>query len=139
MALNEIRTSGVLIVRDNKVLLVNHGKGASHMTGSYGLPAGRVRDGETEIDCAIRELEEETGLITSPEYLEALPKKYHATIQRKEGIKNFNLSVFLCKNYSGELKSSDEANPEWIETDKLPEYNLLPNVAEIISDGIKDN
>ena len=62
-----IKTVGILIIKDNKVLLVRHEEAASHVTGIYGLPAGRLEKEETEIQGAIRELKEETGLITSEE------------------------------------------------------------------------
>lgn len=73
-----IPTVGVLVYRNDEVLLVCHGESAGHLTGVYGLPAGRLGEGESEIEAAVRELEEESGLMTSPERLEPLPKLYTA-------------------------------------------------------------
>ncbi|MBS1912360.1 MAG: NUDIX domain-containing protein [Bacteroidetes bacterium] len=47
------------IVEDDRVLLVQEGKPASH--GLWGLPGGRVEAGEPLEDAAVREVFEETG------------------------------------------------------------------------------
>ena len=129
-----IQTVGVLIIKDAKVLLVKHGKSAGHLTGTYGLPAGRIEKNEGERVAAIRELQEETGLITSERELIEYPGDvYTATIERKDSVpKTYAMKVFQCRNYSGELKSSDETTPEWVEIEKLDSYKLLPNVEEIV-------
>jgi len=59
---NIIPSVGVLIIEDNKVLLVKHGNKAGHINDIYGLPAGRFEKGEGDEDCTLRELKEEGGL-----------------------------------------------------------------------------
>lgn len=134
---NIIPTVGVLIINQNKVLLVKHTKEADHVTDTYGIPAGRLKDDETEAEGAIRELKEETGLKTNIKSLIPLSTIYRATIKRKDGTKNFSLKVFICSNYSGEIRKSSESTPEWISLAKFKKINLLPNMSKIISDGIK--
>src|SRR6266498_4107990 len=110
MKMNSIPTVGVLIFKDNKVLLVRHGEAAGHVTGSYGLPAGRIEKGETVKQAALRELQEETGFITTEDNLEELPLKIlPADIPRKDGtIKRFSITVFLCRKFSGKLITTEE-------------------------------
>lgn len=135
-----ISTVGVLIFKDGKVLLVRHGEKAEHLSGVYGLPAGRVGDNENEIDTAIRELYEETGLRVSSKNLQELPNIYTARIQRKNEIKTFSLKVFLARFYSGNLKTikkTDETIPEWVKISDLDKYSLLPNVQRVIKDGLE--
>ncbi|MBI2594694.1 MAG: NUDIX hydrolase, partial [Candidatus Colwellbacteria bacterium] len=57
-----VPTVAALVLRDDKVLLVRHKEGAAHLTDTYGLPSGRIGDGESEKEAALRELKEETGL-----------------------------------------------------------------------------
>ncbi len=132
-----IKTVGVLIYRNNEVLLVKHGTSASHQTGIYGLPAGKPNENEDDRAAAIRELHEETGLITNPSDLIELPKTYNAKIQRKDGIRIFSLKVFLCKSYKGKLRQTSESSPEWVPFTKLKELPLLPNVELIVTENIE--
>ncbi|MFA6131524.1 MAG: NUDIX domain-containing protein [Patescibacteria group bacterium] len=131
-----IKTAGVLVFKDNKVLLVCHGKKAGHIDGTYGIPAGRLEDGELSIETAVRELLEESGLETTVEDLEKIPGTYTASIKRKGGTRNFSLETFRCKNWSGELCASDETVPEWVDIDSLDKLDLLPNVKRMISDAM---
>lgn len=131
-----IKTAGIIIFKDCKVLLVKHSDRSGHIGGKYGIPAGRVNDSETYIDAAIRELHEETGLKTDKEKLILIDKTYTAYIQRKDGKKQFTLKVFLCTDFSGTIKSSDETIPEWIDIKEIKRLDLLPNIKIIISDSI---
>lgn len=128
---------GVLLIKNKKeVLLVKHGKSSSHITGVYGLPAGRLQENESELKAAIRELKEETGLITSQEYLIELSNQYVAKIKRKDGTKTFSLKVYLCTSYYGKLKATDETYPLWIKIKELDKYKLLPNIKNIVIKGL---
>ncbi|MGE4004041.1 MAG: bis(5'-nucleosyl)-tetraphosphatase [Planctomycetaceae bacterium] len=54
----ELKSCGVLVVRGDPIrefLLMKH-------ADRWDLPKGHVDPGETEIECALRELEEETGI-----------------------------------------------------------------------------
>ena len=78
-----IPTVGVLIYRNKEeVLLVRHKKSASNLTDTYRLPAGRLKHNESEVKAAIRELKEETGLLTTEESLQDYPK--HIQLKLKE-------------------------------------------------------
>lgn len=52
-----IRAAGGVVVRDGRVLIVHRPK-----YGDWTLPKGKCKDGETTEECALREVEEETGL-----------------------------------------------------------------------------
>lgn len=129
-----IFTVGVLVVQDGKVLLVSHNEGAGNLTGTYGLPSGHLEKDEEEKTAAARELREETGIIVSEEDLIEYPNDiWTADIKRKDGkTYTFQIKIFVAKTFTGLLKSSEETTPEWIEIGKLDEYNLLPNVKEIV-------
>lgn len=132
-------TVAVLIIKDKRVLLVRHKVAAEHPTGVYGLPSGRISEGESEEEAAVRELQEETGLTVQKENLIQFPNNlYHATLPRKDGsFVKFSWRVFLCKDYSGDLRGADETDPEWVEIVNLPKYNLLPNVQNAVNTGLE--
>ena len=52
-----IRAAGGVVVRDGRVLLVHRPK-----YDDWSLPKGKCHDGEADEECALREVEEETGL-----------------------------------------------------------------------------
>jgi 8-oxo-dGTP diphosphatase len=52
-----VRAAGGLVVRDGDVLLVHRPK-----YDDWTFPKGKAEDGETDEDCALREVLEETGL-----------------------------------------------------------------------------
>lgn len=91
------------IIRDHHILLILH---RSHADGrSYWLlPGGGREDGESEEQCVIREMNEETGLDVKVERLlmdePALPGMY----------KNFK--TYLCTVLSGEPQPGYEPEPE---------------------------
>ena len=123
-----IPSVAVFIIKDRKVLLVKHTEKAGHLTGTYGLPAGRINPGEREKGTAVRELLEETGFKTSGDKLIEFPKNYYiAELDRKDGMRlKFGWCVFICKRYTSEIRQSDESIPQWVEIDKMDGYNLLP-------------
>ena len=52
-----VRAAGGLVVRDGKVLLVHRPK-----YDDWSFPKGKCDDGESDEACALREVDEETGL-----------------------------------------------------------------------------
>ena len=52
-----VRAAGGVVVRDGRVLLVHRPK-----YDDWTLPKGKVEPGESDEECALREVEEETGL-----------------------------------------------------------------------------
>ena len=133
-----IRTAAVLIYQDDKVLLVKHGETSNHPTDSYGLPAGKLEEGEDELDCAVRELKEETGLVAEREDLIITPKIYDAVLERKhDEEKPSTMRTFICHRYTGKLRPTLETIPQWTNLNDLDNYNLVKNVKDAIMDGLQ--
>jgi ADP-ribose pyrophosphatase YjhB (NUDIX family) len=123
---------GIVLFNQNQVLLVKHGIKASHVTGVYGLPAGRVETNEELSDAIIRETKEETGLTVKKEDLIRINTAFLAEIKRKNGKQTFSFVPFISKNYEGSLISSEETIPEWVDISHLDNLPCLPNIKEIV-------
>ena len=129
--------AGVIIFDGNKVLLVKHGPKASHLNGTYIFPCGTIESGETPKIAAVRELREESGIDASELNLIEFPNNYFESELTYKGDRKVQASmiIFICKKYSGQLKGSDEANPEWHNFEEIKNLNLLPNVATAINNA----
>ncbi len=134
-----IQCAGTIIFKDNQILLVEEGEGSGHVTGMYGFPVGRIDEGESVRQTAVRELEEETGLQAKDmELLEYPNNVYEADIPRKDGTtKRFSMTLFICKNFTGGLlEQGDNVRPLWVDMEELDKFKLLPNVEEAIRDAL---
>lgn len=132
-------TVGVVAFKDGKVLLVRHEEGAGHITGVFGLPAGRLDEDESLLDAAVREFIEETGLKAKSEnFLEFEGNVFSAKLPRKNGtIKKYGWTVFKVTKFEGEIREGDdEVTPMWCSMEEVrrinEEGNLLPNVITAI-------
>ena len=126
--MKEIKTGiGVLILDGNKVLLGHrfiNGKdtGGIFEPDTWTLPGGKQEYNETILECATREVKEETNL--SIDDLEVFgadddiqPNKHFVTLYVK------------ALKYSGELKVMEpekEDKWEWYDLDKLPDNLYSP-------------
>lgn len=136
-----IPTIGILIFRNNlkEVLLVKNGEGSGHPTGIYGTPAGRIDQGETATQAAVRELKEETGLEALEKDLIRLPYDFGVTeILRKKGTIFCTWEVFICQKFTGEIRGENpETKPEWIKASEVAKLWLVGKTAIAVLEGIK--
>src|SRR5271156_609664 len=90
----------VLIVEDEKILLVKHRKNDREY---WVLPGGRLEYGETFVDCAVREMKEETGLEIEPEKFLFLSEAIAPDLSRHI------VNVYLkAKRIGGVMRLGDE-------------------------------
>ncbi len=136
MPVEAIPTVGVVVFRNEEVLLVRNNAGSQHIDGVHGLPAGRVDSGETNEIAARRELREETGL--EAKEVTELPQHYLAELTRKTGEKVLmSWIVFLCREYSGELRpKNDETTPIWVNRNNVKDLPLSPNTENAIKQAL---
>ena len=134
-----VPTIAVIIYSEDKksVLLIKHGEKASQKTGVFSLVGGKLDPGETHIQAALRELEEETGLVASADDLIEIPVDYSAVIERKDETKHYSMKAYVLPKYKGEIRSEgDKTTPEWHEITELDKLeNLLPNIKEAVAEG----
>ena len=106
------RATLLFVIQDGNILLIDkkRGLGAGNING----PGGRLEDGETPMQAAIRETEEEL-LITPGGVVE------HGQLhfQFRSGLSIF-CSVFSASGYTGAPQETDEAIPHWFALDQIP-------------------
>jgi 8-oxo-dGTP diphosphatase len=94
----------------------------------YLLPGGGVEPGETLVECAIREMEEETGLLVEIERIVYL-NDWIANKERNERVINI---FFLVRRIGGELLRGEKdggkvKEVEWIPLEKFSEIDFRPH------------
>lgn len=113
---------GVIIVRDNKVLLGE--RIGAHGANTWATPGGHLEVGESIEDCARREVLEETGLtLENVSHL-----GFTNDIFDKENKHYVTLFVkATCHQGAPEIKEPNKCTQwKWCELDKLPTPMFLP-------------
>ena len=102
----------MFVQRDEEVLLIRKKRGLG--AGKINGPGGRIEPGETPVECAIRETEEEL-LITPQQVRPAGELFFHA-----EDMPRIHGYVFTAAGFEGTPAETDEAIPLWTPRDALP-------------------
>ena len=101
-------TRQVLLGRKKK------GLGAGNIVGL----GGKLEPGESALDAAVREVEEESGLVVEASALVPLGVLTYLFPHRESWSQES--SVFVCREWTGTPRESDELNPEWFDVASLP-------------------
>ena len=83
---------------------------------------GKIEDGETVEQAAVRELHEETGLRVAPGQLEEVAQLTFLFPARPDW--DHLVHVFLARGWSGEPVGSAEISAQWYDLDAIP-YNQM--------------
>jgi len=119
------------IIHNGQVLIVRRARAPAH--GLYTLPGGSVELGETLIEAAAREVQEETSLAVEPFALaghrEAIVRDEAGRVQR-----HFVILCFAARLLSGEIALSDElSEARWVEPHELEGLATTEGLAEIVA------
>ncbi|UCE80627.1 MAG: NUDIX domain-containing protein [Methanobacteriota archaeon] len=107
-------TADGLVVKDGKVLLIK--RKSDPFKGEYALPGGFLEYGETMEDCVVREVKEETGIVSE---IVALFGVFSDPQRDPRG--HFVTAVYHLKPTGGKLRAGDDAeSATWVEMNDLP-------------------
>ena len=109
------------LIKDNKVVVTKYKEG-NKKSGYYEIPGGKIEEGETPEQTAIREMKEETGL-----KIRNLKYRGNMTIEYPNRI--FDFDVFICNECEGKTQNFEENTSEWIEINELlKKEKILSNI-----------
>jgi 8-oxo-dGTP diphosphatase len=106
------RATLVFVVRDAEVLLIRKKRGLG--AGKVNGPGGKLDPGESPLDCAIREVEEE--LCVTPV---GLCYAGELRFQFSDGY-SIEVTVFRADDCRGEARETEEAVPLWTPLPDIP-------------------
>ncbi|QGA80765.1 8-oxo-dGTP diphosphatase [Candidatus Nanohalobium constans] len=120
----------LFIIQDGEALLIEKKRGVGE--GLFNGPGGKLEGDETPEECAIRETEEELKL--APEDVEKVGE-----LEFIFGEDPFQfVHVFKASGFSGEPEETEEARPEWFETENLPYEDMWPDDKYWVPKMLKD-
>jgi len=113
-----VRATLMFIIDETKreVLLIRKKRGLG--AGKINGPGGKMDPGETSVQCAVRETQEELGVT-------ALNPVHHGELwfQFVDGLR-MHVDVFVSTQHEGEAVETPEAVPLWTSLDALPFHEM---------------
>lgn len=124
---------------DGKVLIVK--EAGSYEEGSnigrFDIVGGRIEPEEPILEGLKREVKEESGL--DIEVLNVLDVSENYPIIKTEKVHIIRVT-YLCQSSTGDVVlSEDHDSYEWIDPADYKQYNIIPDVAELIEKYTVDN
>ncbi|NCF45617.1 MAG: NUDIX domain-containing protein [Proteobacteria bacterium] len=122
----------LFLVESQRLLLIE--KKTGHGQGKVNAPGGKWELGETLLQCAQREMREETGI-------DALPLGCAAELRfvERNGPQWLGY-VFVAREFSGALTQTVEAKPFWCAIDAIPYQRMWADDAiwlpQVLSHGL---
>jgi 8-oxo-dGTP diphosphatase len=102
----------LFVICDGQVLLIHKKRGLG--AGKINGPGGRMDDGETPFECAIREVAEE--LLISPSGVAEIGE---LQFQFLDGY-SIHVWVFRAESFAGTPQATEEAEPLWTPLEDIP-------------------
>ena len=123
-------------VRESEVLLAKKVKKGGLGEGYFLGIGGKVEEGETWEQGAIREIQEEIGIETTKLSDRGFVNFYFPGKEKREKW-NFKTKIYIVEEWKGEPVNSDEMEPEWFTMDSVPYKDMwddnryfLPRILE---------
>ena len=131
------RSCGVVLFNSSKVLLLRHSSVSSRGGGHWDFPKGHIDDGETEIQTALRELEEETG-IANVDLVEGFRGTITYTFPSGQERIGKEVVFFLATTKKSKVRLSHEhIDYSWLDFDSAFSRLTYDNARLILRNAIK--
>ncbi len=134
------KSCGVVLFSKQKVLLLQYATGQKEgewdLQGHWDFPKGHVDKGETEIETAIRELEEETG-IKNIILLDNFRKTINYKIQKRDRKISKEVVFFIATTVETEINLSHEhVDYGWFDFTSALKQLTYDNARSVLSEAI---
>ena len=106
----------VFVIREDQILLIRKKRGLG--AGKINGPGGRLDPGETPIQCAVREVQEELGVTPLD-----LKKRGEHKFQFIDGY-SIHVHVFRANDIDGRPIETEEAIPLWTPLNAIPYHEM---------------
>ena len=115
------KSAGILFTDGRSILMLKRAEG-SHK-GTWALPGGHARPGESDIGNAVRETKEETGLKDIPGY------RFESFVSR-DGHKKFTAFLYRVPRHFDVSLSEEHSDWAWVSLENVGDKDLHPKFEE---------
>lgn len=106
-----------LLLTESQILLAMKKRGFG--AGKWNGVGGKANDGESIIDAAIRETQEEIGVTPQSLELVGIINFYHPYNLEGKGIHQ-QVQVFVSRQWTSEPQETEEMRPQWFNYNEIP-------------------
>ncbi len=123
------KSCGALVFRrfhgNTELLLIKHANG-----GHWSFPKGHVEEGETEVETALREIKEETGIdvIIDPSFREVISYS-----PKKDTQKDVIYFIARAQNYDYTPQEEEIAQIRWVEINRAHTILTYDNDKQLVN------
>lgn len=117
-----VPASGILVVNEDGEILMQRRRD----TGQWAIPMGKQELGESSGQCAVRETEEETGILAEITGLLGVYSNPHHIVEYSDGeIRQQHEVIYIGRPIGGAPRINDEADGvRWIAPSDLGSYDI---------------
>jgi len=119
------KKASAILFTDGKSMLLLKRSDCTDNNGTWALPGGKAKDGETEIGTAVRETREETGLDSIPGYR-------FDTMTTRNGKQKFTVFFYKVAEPFDVQVSKEHSEWKWIDFGDLSGTDLHPKFREAL-------
>ena len=117
------------VVDGNKVLCIRY---KEENIGYIDIPGGKIEEGETEAETAIREVKEETGIEVSN-----LEEVGNVIIEYPDRI--YNMEVFVTSYYRGNVRNNEENDAFFLDIKDLLKEKKRYAITYLLDNEVEDS
>ena len=124
------------LLRDGKILLIRRAN--EPYKGEITIPGGRKKRGESLKEACAREMLEETGYVLKDVEFAGILHAYRQGTPGQGKYMEYLSNYFVCCDFEGELRPSDEGELLWVEAEKsLTLPGIHPFYVKLLPDILK--
>ncbi len=113
----------ICLIRHNGKLLLQKRALGRFGGGKWDCPGGKLQPAESLDECAVREIEEETGLTIGDPKLHGCFQVYFGGVSEPDWI----VHVYSATAFVGQLRAGPEGELKWFAEDQLPYEQMWPS------------
>jgi 8-oxo-dGTP pyrophosphatase MutT (NUDIX family) len=123
------KAAGILFTDGRSMLLLKRAGEGDHI-GTWALPGGKGKEGETDIGNARREAMEETGL-------DAIPGHRFDSLTKRDGRHRFTTYLYRVGKPFDVTISHEHSDYKWVPIDEVSKLDLHPKFRECLSEFLR--